>query len=217
MAGSPAHMKPVFVGIAGGTGAGKSTVCYSLWDKYPEKIGIVHLDDYFKQDGGVPLLHGMENWDHPNSLNLRKLAEDLEKLRHGEPIEVYTKHRPLDPNSKGEKRVWIEVTPKHVMLVEGYLVLHDEAVRKFFDTSIYLDIPHAVRYKRRVHFKIPGYEEKVLIPMHREYVEPTKRYADHIINVEKLSKEKVAREVEGIVARALKSRSGYAIDTPLFS
>ena len=192
-------MKPIFIAIAGGTGAGKSTVCYALWDKYPENILVVHLDDYFKQDGGAPVWNGMENWDHPDALHLDKLAEDLKALGRGESIRIFTKSQRLNPDYKTKGRIWVDVDPRPIVLVEGYLVLHDENIRNLFTTTIYLDVPHAIRYKRRVHFKIPEYEQGVLIPMHEQYVEPTKKYAEHVIDITSLSQEKVFSTVEKIV------------------
>ena len=193
-------MQPIFIGIAGGTGAGKSSLCTALQDKYHDKIGLIQLDDYFKPAAEVPMVNGIESWDSPESLYLEKLARDLAKLSQGNPVVINTKNARLNPEYvKTEKRIPVEFQPKPIMLVEGYLVLYDERVRKLLNTSIWLDTDHDTRWARRVHFKNPEYEEKVLKPMHKKFVEPTKQYAEHVIDVSNLSKEEVFSQVENIL------------------
>lgn len=195
-------MKPIFIGIAGGTGSGKSTLCTALLDKYPDKAGLIQLDDYFRPPAEVPEFEGIENWDHPNALYLDKLAKDLSELSQGKSVVINTKNERLNPEyKKTDRRIPVEFQPKPIMLVEGYLVLYDQRIREFLSTSIWLDVDHKTRYARRVHFKYPEYEEKVLIPMHKKFVEPTKRYAKHVIDVSNLSKEQVLKEVDEIIAK----------------
>lgn len=198
-------MKPIFIGIAGGTGAGKSTLCTAFQDKYLDKIGLIQLDDYFKLSFKVPKFEGHTNWDHPDALYLNKLAKDLAELWQGKSVTINTKNERLNPDyRKTDKRILAEFRPKPIMFVEGYLVLYDERIRKFFKTSIWLDIDHKKRWKRRIHFKYPEYEEKVLLPMYKQFVEPTKQYASHIIDVSDLSKEQVLEKAESIIKNLLK-------------
>src|SRR3989344_3160753 len=188
-------MRPIFIGIAGGTGAGKSTLCSALMDKYPNKIGLVQLDDYFKPSAQVPKSDGHTNWDHPDALYLDKLANDLVKLSEGKPVIINTKNERLNPDyKKTDKRIPVEFRPKPIMLVEGYLVLFDERVRKFLATSLWLDVDHKTRWARRVHFKYPEYEEKVLRPMYKQFVKPSKQYAAHVIDVSDLASEQVLKK-----------------------
>lgn len=93
-------MKPLLIGIAGGSGAGKSTLCTALMHLYPETIGMVQLDDYFRPAADVPKLAGMDNWDHPDALFLDRLGEDLERLSQGESVMIRTKN--FRPYSGGE-------------------------------------------------------------------------------------------------------------------
>ena len=195
-------MQPIFIGIAGGTGAGKSTLCAALVDKYPDKIGLIQLDDYFKPRAIAPEAEGFTNWDHPDALYFEKLANDLAELSRWKPVIINTKNERLNPDyKKTDKRIPVEFQPKQVMLVEGYLILSDERIRKFLSTSIWLDVDHETRWARRVHFKDSLYEEKVLRPMHKQFAEPTKRYAANVIDVSGLSKEQVLEKAENIVAR----------------
>jgi uridine kinase len=195
-------IKPKFIGIAGGTGAGKSTVCTALMDKYPDKIGLIQLDDYFKPANEVPKLSGHENWDHPSAIYLKKLARDLANLAKGKRIIANTKNLRLNPDYvKTGKRIPVEFKPRPIMLVEGYLVLYEQGVRKLLSTSIWLDAGHKTRWSRRVHFKYPEYEQKVLLPMYKKYAEPTKHFAHHVIDVTNKSLRQIISEMEELVIK----------------
>ena len=193
-------MEPIFVGIVGGTGAGKSKISNMLQDKYPNKIGLIQLDDYFKSSTEVAEFKGFRNWDHPNMLHFDKIVEDLSELSQGKSITINTKNKKLNPEYKETgKKISVELNPKPIILVEGHFVLFDERIRNFLDTSIWLDVDYETRWDRRVHFKYPEYKEKVLKPMHDKFVEPTKKYADHIINASDLTKDQILKEVEKIL------------------
>jgi uridine kinase len=192
--------KPIFIGIAGGTGAGKSTLCTLLQEKYPEQIGLIQLDDYFKPIGEQPKIGDILNFEHPDSLYFDKFFSDLKKLSKNNSVIINTKNEKLNPDYKNtNKRIPVEFKPKPIMLVEGYLILWNERVRNLLDISIWLDVDHEKRWKRRVHFKNDEYEQKVLIPMQRQFVEPTKQYVKHIIDVNNLLKEEVLEKVEKII------------------
>ena len=195
-------MKPIFIGITGGSGAGKSTLAFGLLDKYPEKIGILHFDDYHKKRELLPVFQGKPNADHPGAIELDTLVKDLEKLKNGEPVYVFTKSERYNPKFQETKvRNPLTVNPKQIMLLEGFMVLHDTRVRALLDYSIYLDAEHTQRYSRRAkpHLKSPEYEQGILIPMHNKYVEPTKKLAKVVIDVSHLSKEEVLEHVEKLL------------------
>lgn len=193
-------MKPIFIGITGGTGAGKSSLCNALQKKYSEKIGLIQLDDYFKPMEEKPKVGDIISSDHPESLYLDKLADDLLQLSKGNSVIINTKNEYLNPDFEKTKiRIPIEFQPKPIMLVEGFLVLYDQRIRKMLSTSIWLEIDHETRWERRVHFKNEEYEKRVLIPMHAKYAEPTKKYAAHVLDVSDLSKEQVFERVNNIV------------------
>lgn len=190
-------MIPRFIGIAGGTGAGKSALCTSLQKKYPDRIGLIQLDDYFKPSLDVPRLGDHTNWDHPNSLYLDQLESDLRLLSQGTAVLINTKNEFLNPAyTKKEKRIPVLFSPKPIMLVEGYLVLYKKEIRDMLTTSIWLDVDHTTRWERRVHFKYPEYESEVVVPMHEKFVLPTKKYAQHILNVSPLTADEVLKEAE---------------------
>ena len=96
-------MTPKLIAIAGGTGAGKSSLAFALMDAYPDKISIVHLDDYQWHGvnrSNVPIYHGMRNWDHPDAIDWVSLIGDLEKLKAGKSITILSKNERLVPRTK---------------------------------------------------------------------------------------------------------------------
>jgi uridine kinase len=193
-------IKPIFIGITGGSGAGKSTLCDTLIKKYPNKIESIRLDDYFKPKEEQPKVGDILNFEHPDSLYFDKLADDLKELSKGNSVVINTKNTHLNPEYEKTKiKMPCEFKSKPIILVEGFLVLSNEKIRSILNESIYLDVEHDKRWARRVHFKNEEYEKKVIIPMHNEHIEPTKKYASHIIDVSNLSKEEVLKKVEEIL------------------
>lgn len=195
-------MKTIFIGIAGGTGAGKSTLSNSLKNKYSDKIELIQLDDYFKSSNDKPKVGDIVNSDHPDSLYFDKLVNDLTELAQGRSVIINTKNEYLNPEYKEtKKRIPVKFYSKRIILIEGFLVFHDERIRKLLSTSIWLDVDHDTRWARRVHFKNSEYEEKVLKPMHEQFAEPTKKFAEYIIDVSDLSSEQVLEKVEKIISK----------------
>ncbi|HVZ12664.1 MAG TPA: uridine kinase [Patescibacteria group bacterium] len=191
-------MKPILIGIAGGTGAGKSTVTAALQNKYPDDIQVIEFDGYFRKD--PPKLEGYDNFDHPDAIYFDRLVSDLKSLSEGNVTSIPVKAELVGPGEYAFKeRDNRDLLPTKIIIVEGYLALYHPEVRKLFKESIFLDIDHAVRWERRVHFKFGDYETKVAIPMHEKYVEPTKEFADKVIDVSGKSRELVFTEVEKII------------------
>ena len=197
-------MHPKIIAIAGGSGAGKSTVAFALADKYPNKVSILHLDDYHWHGENrvkTPFHEGIQNWDCPESIDWESLLRDLKKLKTGELIILMSKNERLFPRKPTIKnspspRKEISIKPKEIIILEGYMSLWNPEVRKLIDYSFYLDAGHDTRVKRRVHFLNLEYEQKVLIPMHEQYVEPTKKFADQVIDVSKIDIDEVRDIIE---------------------
>jgi uridine kinase len=193
-------MKRIFIGISGGSGAGKSTLCHSLLTEYPDQINLIQLDGYFNSEDLVTELEGMKNWDHPDAMNFDRLYADLFSLKEGRSVIV-----PVKDESKKKSgdilapRIMKTFEPKEIILVEGYLVMHDPRIRELFETSIWLDIDQSKSWERRVHFKKDGYLEKVLLPMNEEFVQQSKQYVKHVIDVTDMKKEEVFEQVQYIL------------------
>ncbi len=190
------------IGITGGSGVGKSTLCNALKNKYPDQIELLQLDDYFKPREEKPKVGDLVNSDHPDSLYFDKLVLDLDKLLKGESVTLYTRNEYLNPDFfKNKEKTLVTLSPKPIIIVEGFLLLHNESVRKLLNTSIFLNEAHDTRWARR---PIRGnsnkeYEENVIIPMHNQYIEPTKKYADHVIDVSGLNADQVLEKVEKLI------------------
>lgn len=197
-------MEIKFIGVTGGSGVGKSTICDTLKNKYPENIQLVQLDDYFKPSAEKPTLEGLVNSDHPDSLDFNKLYNDLIQLGQNKSVVIHTKNPYLNPDYVNTKeRIPIQFSPKPIVMIEGFLILHDERIRKLLSTSIFLEAGHDMRWARRANYsnKNEEYEKKVIIPMHTQYVEPAKEYAEHVIDVSNMSKEEVLEKTENILSQ----------------
>lgn len=187
-------MNHFLIGIAGGSGCGKSTLSYRLKNKYPNLIEIVHFDDYQKEENEVPFFKGIRNWDHPDAINFKSLHFDLIKLIDNNEIEVMTKSSVLNPTYEEKGRIRHTLKPKKIIIVEGYMTLYDQQIRDLFNLKIYLDIPITESMKRRnkiTYNDESEYNTKILIPMHRRYVEPTKKLTDISIDAVKNNKDDI--------------------------
>lgn len=186
------------VGIAGGSGSGKTTLAIGLYKKYPDKIALMHLDDYFVEPEDAPIVNGTINWDDPATIRFDDLYRDIVSLMHGKAVTVMTKselYNPeYDPNLRNKIPHTIE--PTSVILVEGYLTFHDMHVRELMARKIYLDIPIEESLKRRTKDGDKEYVQKILIPMHEQYIEPTKKYADFVVDAARLGIDEVRDAVE---------------------
>jgi len=179
----------VVVGVAGGTGSGKTTVAEAIVTRIgAARIAYLQHDRYYRDLGvGDPaeLLH--HNFDHPNALESELLVAHLEQLKAGRPIEVpiydFTRHR---RTSRTE-----HLQPSRVVLVEGILIFVEAALRRLFDIKIFVDTDADLRFIRRLRRDITergrtvesvvGQYLETVRPMHLEFVEPSKRWADLII------------------------------------
>jgi uridine kinase len=186
----PAHRTvPLVIGIAGGSGSGKTTVAQEILQRVgPDRIAFLQHDSYYKDLSGLPPVQRAEvNFDHPNSLETELLIEHIATLRDGKPVEV-----PIyDFSTHSRTTRTFTVQPRRVILVEGILIFAEPALRVMFDVKIFVDTDSDLRLIRRLERDIAErgrtaqsvvkqYQTTVR-PMHLEFVEPSKRYADVII------------------------------------
>jgi uridine kinase len=182
-------MQPVVIGVAGGTGSGKTTVAQEILNRAgTEQISLIQHDAYYKDLGSLPVpQRAMMNFDHPDALDNELLISHLKALKAGQSVEIpvydFTTH------SRSSETRWVE--PHRVILLEGILIFADEALRKLMDVKIYVDTDADIRFIRRLQRDIAerGRTMESVIhqylatvrPMHEEFVERSKRYADVII------------------------------------
>jgi len=179
----------LILGIAGGTGCGKTTVVNQIVDQLPQnEVGVISQDSYYNDLSHLTREErGKINFDHPNSIDFDLLTSHLEDLRQGKsinkPIYSFVEETRLQDT--------IPTQPRKVMIVEGILVLSNAKLRKMFDIKIYVHADSDERLIRRLQRDIRerGHDlEKVLTryqtavkPMHHQFIEPSKEFADIII------------------------------------
>jgi uridine kinase len=181
---------PIFIGLAGGTGSGKTTVCQKIVDRLtPERITWIQHDSYYRNWDELPRLeeNGWPNFDHPDALDTALLIEHLHALRRWEPVNVPD----YDFTTHGRTGGTHVVKPLPLILVEGILIFAEPALRALFDVKLYVDTDADLRFIRRLRRDLDerGRTIETVItqylttvrPMHLEFVEPSKRYADVII------------------------------------
>lgn len=182
-------MNCLTIGVAGGTGSGKTTFTNRIKEAFGERVCVIYHDNYYKNQDEIPLEERKKvNYDHPDSLETDLLVDHLQRLKNGEtiysPVYDYTQYtRSADV---------IEVNPGNVILVEGILVLYDRRVRDLLDIKIFVDadaderiLRRAIRDTKERGRDIEGIYRQYLTtvkPMHYMYVEPTRRMADIVIN-----------------------------------
>jgi uridine kinase len=181
--------KPVVIGVAGGSGSGKTSVTKAIYESFKgHSITMIQQDFYYKDQSDLPFEERLKtNYDHPLAFDNDLLIEHLEKLLRYEAIEKPVYDYSLHTRSKEV----IEVEPKDVIILEGILVLEDERLRNLMDIKLYVDTDADIRIIRRMSRDIKERGRtldsvieqytNVVRPMHNQFIEPTKRYADVII------------------------------------
>jgi uridine kinase len=206
---------PSFViGIAGGTGAGKTTVARLITENVGESVTRIPLDNYYKDLSHLDLEERAEvNYDHPSAFEWDLLREQLGTLLEGQPIEMPQYDFEIHNRSDDP----VTVPPTDVIILEGILSLYDEEINDMLDLRLYVETDADVRILRRIDRdviergrELEGVMEQYLStvkPMHEQFIEPTKKHADLIIPegansvAVSLLEEKVAAEVAGDAVR----------------
>jgi uridine kinase len=181
--------KPILIGITGGTGSGKSTVAQEIYKSLPaESIAVIEQDSYYKDQSHLSFEERTKtNYDHPDAFDTDLLLKHLQMLINGEAIDkpVY------DFAEHNRKKETVRVEPKDIIILEGIMILCEPEIRKMLDIKIFVDTDSDVRIIRRIQRDIAERGRtiesvidqymNVVRPMHLEFIEPTKRYADIII------------------------------------
>ncbi|MDE7402249.1 MAG: uridine kinase [Muribaculaceae bacterium] len=177
------------IGIAGGTGSGKTTVVRKIIESLPAgEVVVLPQDSYYKDNRHIPLEERLKmNYDEPASIEWTLLTKQIEELKAGKEVEMPT----YDFITCSRLKETVHVVPKDVIVVEGILVLTDPELRKMLDVKVFVDADaderlirvirrDCVERGRTPEMVIDRYEQ-TLKPMHELYIEPSKRYADLIV------------------------------------
>ena len=179
----------LIIGIAGGTGSGKTTVVNRIIESLPQgEVVVIPQDSYYMDNSHLPLEQRQEmNFDHPESIEFELLVEHIKKLKNGEPIEqpIYS----YLTCTRAKETVPIQ--PRHVVIVEGILIFSCDELRKLMDIKVFVDADADDRLMRVINRdivergrsvnKVMERYECTVKPMHLQFIEPTKRFADLII------------------------------------
>jgi uridine kinase len=201
---------PLVIGVAGGTGSGKTTVATVILKRVgAHNIAYVPHDAYYRNFSDLARAQrDLINWDHPDSLETELMIEHVRALKAGQPIDLpvydFTRH------SRSTAIVHLE--PQSVILVEGILIFAESRLRDLFDVKIFVDTDADIRFIRRLQRDIAerGRTAESVIqqylrtvrPMHLEFVEPSKRYADVIIpegGLNEVAMDMVVARVEALL------------------
>ncbi|MCH8928564.1 MAG: uridine kinase [Candidatus Marinimicrobia bacterium] len=183
------NKKPLLLGIAGGTGSGKTLVSKRIYDELgSDRVAIIEQDSYYRDQSDIPLdARNNRNYDHPNAFDMELMRLQMQEIMEGKTVKVpvydYKTH-----TRKKRRRI---IKDHIVIIVEGILTLFDPGIRMLMDIKVYIDTPSDTRFIRRLNRDtkergrdsdsiIKQYQESVR-PMHDQFVEPTKAYADIII------------------------------------
>lgn len=179
----------LIIGIAGGTGSGKTTVVRKIIESLPpDEVAVIPQDCYYKDNAHIPLEERLKmNYDEPASIDWPLLTKQLKELKAGKCVDMPT-YEFVTCSRQAET---IRVCPREVVVVEGILVLTDPELREMMDVKVFVDADGDERLIRVIHrdciergrtpqMVIDRYQ-KTLKPMHELHIEPTKRYADLIV------------------------------------
>ena len=181
-------MSTIIIGIAGGTGSGKTTLTRHLKEHFGNDVTVIGHDSYYKlQEGKTYDERALQNYDHPRAFDTDLLIRHLRELKEGKPIQCpvysYVDHNRTDQT--------VEISPTKVLIVEGILIFQDPVLREMFDIKIFVETDADERILRRA---LRDVEERgrtlrsvvtqyltTVKPMHEQYVEPSRKYADIIV------------------------------------
>ena len=180
--------KPLIIGVAGGSGSGKTTVARAIHAALGMDGAFIDQDAYYKELGHLSLEERKRvNFDHPDSIDFDLFLDHLTRLSSGQPIEKPTYD--FTAHTRSDRRILIQ--PSDVILVDGILLFVDPRLRLLFDIKVFVDVDDDVRFIRRLQRDLTERGRTLddvirqylatVRPMHLEFVEPSKRYADVIL------------------------------------
>ena len=179
----------ILIGIAGGTGSGKTSIANYLLKQFGnDELIVIEQDSYYKDNSNLSMdERNQQNFDHPEAIDIQLFNKQMESLLDGKPVKI-----PIyDFSNHNRIEEFQLVKPTKIIIIEGILTLHFESLRKLMDIKVFVDVPDKIRFKRRLSrdikkrgrtlMSVTNQYESTVYPMYKQFVEPSKDFADIII------------------------------------
>lgn len=196
----------ILIGIAGGTGSGKTSIANYLLKQFGnDELIVIEQDSYYKDNSNLSMdERNQQNFDHPEAIDIQLFNKQLESLLDGKPVKI-----PIYDFSSHNRIEQLQlVKPTKIIIVEGILTLYFESLRKLMDIKVFVDVPDKIRFKRRLSrdikkrgrtlMSVTNQYENTVYPMYKQFVEPSKDFADIIITGGAKNKEAIDTLINNI-------------------
>ncbi len=201
--------EPIIIGIAGGSGSGKTTISNRIINTFRDEVTFLCHDSYYKCNDALSMEERISlNYDHPNAFDTELMIDDLKKLKNRMPIDCPVYSFVLNNRTKET----IHIQPKNVIIVEGILIFENKNLRDMMDIKIFVDTDSDLRLIRRLlrDVKERGRDLDSVVkqytstvkPMHEQFVEPSKKYADIIVpegGYNRVALEMIINRIDSII------------------
>ena len=196
----------ILIGIAGGTGSGKTSIANYLLKRFGnDELIVIEQDSYYKDNSNLSMdERNQQNFDHPEAIDIQLFNKQLESLLDRKPVKI-----PIYDFSNHNRIEQLQlIEPTKIIIVEGILTLYFESLRKLMDIKVFVDVPDKIRFKRRLSrdikkrgrtlMSVTNQYESTVYPMYKQFVEPSKDFADIIITGGAKNKEAIDTLINNI-------------------
>ena len=196
----------ILIGIAGGTGSGKTSIANHLLKQFGnDELIVIEQDSYYKDNSNLSMdERNQQNFDHPEAIDIELFNKQMQSLLGGKPVKI-----PIyDFSNHNRIEEFQLVKPTKIIIVEGILTLYFESLRKLMDLKVFVDVPDKIRFKRRLSrdikkrgrtlMSVTNQYENTVYPMYKQFVEPSKDFADIIITGGAKNKEAIDTLINNI-------------------